>query len=197
MANNNRTNILERGLDVLLTKGYNASGVQEIANAAGIPKGSFYNHFPSKEAFGVAVLNTYAVAAFEMFERHLVAEKSAPPLERLTKLFEEWIQSSIEDQAWRGCLVGNLTQEMANASADLRQTVDSIFNRIEGYFCSCLQEAYDRGDIDSDIDVREMSAFLHAAWQGSLLRMKSVQGSQPLLDFQRVVLGKLLKKSVH
>lgn len=194
MANNNRTIILERGLEVLLTKGYNAAGVQEIANAAGIPKGSFYNHFPSKEAFGVAVLNTYAINTIELVERFLIRDIS-PPLERLEKLFVEWTNSVIEDKAWRGCLVGNLTLEMANSSPLLRETVHGIFNRLDGYLSDCLQQAYDKGDIDSDIEVRTMASFLLAAWQGTLVRVKAEQGPQPMYNFQKMVMGRLLKKS--
>ena len=61
----NKQHIIRKGLKALYLKGYNATGVQEIANAAGIPKGSFYNYFSSKEDFGVAVINFYT-------EKHLL-----------------------------------------------------------------------------------------------------------------------------
>ena len=60
-----KDNILEKGLSLFEAKGYNATGIQEIADAAEIPKGSFYNYFSSKEDFGVAVINFYT-------EKHLL-----------------------------------------------------------------------------------------------------------------------------
>ena len=45
--------ILEAGLEVMFLNGYNGTGVKDIVEAAGIPKGSFYNYFESKEDFAL------------------------------------------------------------------------------------------------------------------------------------------------
>ena len=56
---NTREEIVQAGLKCLVEKGFNAVGVQEITDAAGVPKGSFYNHFESKEALGVEIVERY------------------------------------------------------------------------------------------------------------------------------------------
>ena len=63
--------IIETGIDVLLRKGYNEAGLKEILDSAGVPKGSFYHFFPSKEAFGIAVLDAYSHRFEAVLKQHL------------------------------------------------------------------------------------------------------------------------------
>src|SRR5580658_8733697 len=78
--------LIQAGLKTLLEKGFNGVGVQEITATAGVPKGSFYNHFESKEALGAEIVARYALGSSS--RRDLLADKSVPPLERLRRHYE-------------------------------------------------------------------------------------------------------------
>ena len=73
----NKQHIIRKGLKALYLKGYNATGVQEIANAAGIPKGSFYNYFKNKEDFAIEAMRLFTARELEMMQ-HILSENSMP-----------------------------------------------------------------------------------------------------------------------
>ena len=83
---NVREQLLEAGLRTLHTQGFNGCAVQDITQAAGVPKGSFYNHFASKEAFGAEVVDVYFDSGLSEL-RALLTNEKVPPLERLRSYF--------------------------------------------------------------------------------------------------------------
>src|SRR3954447_19593896 len=121
-----KTVLLEAGKSVFLAKGYNNSGIEAILHAAGVPKGSFYYYFASKEDFGLQVLNRFAEEIGANFERCL-GNTNLPPLQRLRSYFEEVCVRLESQQCRNGCLVGNLSQEMADQSEAFRTRLEEIF----------------------------------------------------------------------
>src|SRR6476469_6905057 len=81
-----RSRLLEKGGDLVSTLGFNATGVQEITSAAGVPKGSFYNYFESKEAFAVEVLTEYWNSVFTTYGP-ILADHGMGPLARIVRYF--------------------------------------------------------------------------------------------------------------
>src|SRR5438046_10635014 len=108
---NVREKIVDAGLKVLIEKGFNGCGVQDITDAAGVPKGSFYNHFESKEALGAEIVERYGKGNTR---RALLFDTSVPPLERLQRHFESLNARLIDADFRRGCLLGNFSAEVAN-----------------------------------------------------------------------------------
>src|ERR1700739_1741607 len=110
---NVREQLLEAGLRVFHERGFNASGVQEITEAAGVPKGSFYNHFKSKEALGAAALDRYwqqgASAGLRVLE-----DTEVPPCERLHRHFAAMAENMAKRGYRGGCLIGNLGAELSD-----------------------------------------------------------------------------------
>lgn len=192
MARRTRDLVIDRGLDLVHERGFNATGVQDIADAAGIPKGSFYNYFRSKEDFAVAVLNRYADAECEELDRRLI-RAGGPPLERLRGMYRHWIDVSDSQGCSRGCLTGNLCQEMASASLPLRAALDGVFRRIEGSLAACLREAQVAGQLSPEADPEQLAGFLYFGLQGALLRAKARGSTAPLRDFQEIVFGSVLR----
>src|SRR5215467_15078216 len=80
--------LVDAGLHLMLEKGYHHTGIQEVLQAAGVPKGSFYYYFPSKEAFGREVIAQFAAAYVERLERWL-GETTQSPLTRLHRHLDE------------------------------------------------------------------------------------------------------------
>ena len=117
-----KDNILEKGLSLFEAKGYNATGIQEIADAAEIPKGSFYNYFSSKEDFGVAVINFYT-------EKHLLEwttriNSNSQDNEKLIQVFLDITKDYDCSESQKGCLLGNLAAEISAASILAKVTRD-------------------------------------------------------------------------
>src|SRR5258707_6768353 len=107
-----KTVLLETGKSVFLAKGYNNSGIEAILHAAGVHKGSFYYYFESKEDFGLQVLDRFADCYRDDIDRYL-GDTTLSPLERLRRYFESVCERAETQQCRNGCLVGNLSQEMA------------------------------------------------------------------------------------
>src|SRR3954462_12000401 len=110
-----KLSLLEAGRKVFSEKGYNHAGIEAILQAADVPKGSFYYYFDSKEDFGLQVLNCFA-ERYKVHLDHHLNDASLSPLERLRSYFEAVCQRLESQQCRNGCLVGNLSQEMAAQS---------------------------------------------------------------------------------
>src|ERR1700739_2300149 len=129
---NSRADLLEQGTQLMLRSGYAGTGLVELLEAAGVPKGSFYNHFESKEAFAVELVRRY----YDAHDRRLaslIGQPGRAPLERLRSYFEDLRRRAVDasPQA-RGCLLGMFALEMAGSSEPLRQTVSDVFRRWQG-----------------------------------------------------------------
>src|ERR1700675_3230537 len=105
--------IVQAGLKILLDKGFNGVGVQEITETAGVPKGSFYNHFESKEALGAEIVERYGA---DTRRRELLSNKSIPPLDRLRRHYERLNTIFVDAKFERGCILGNFSAELSNQS---------------------------------------------------------------------------------
>ncbi|MFT3856719.1 MAG: TetR/AcrR family transcriptional regulator [Aquabacterium sp.] len=98
--------------------GYNATGIQQITDKAGVPKGSFYNHFDSKEAFAAQIIRNYADWVDQAWQRALTGAP-ASPLQAIHHVFSQFITHH-EQTGCQGCLVGNFAAEMVEASEHCR-----------------------------------------------------------------------------
>jgi TetR/AcrR family transcriptional regulator, transcriptional repressor for nem operon len=186
-----RERLLDAGLETLHRRGFNGCGVQEITDNAGVPKGSFYNHFESKEALGAAVLERYwqqrACAALRLLE-----EPDGRPRERLSRYFAALAVNMAKHAYTGGCLIGNLGAELSDQSELVRIGVAKVFAGWTEALESCIQEGQREGEIRADCDAAVLASFLINAWEGALLRAKVVKNSTPFEEFNQVVFGKLL-----
>src|SRR3954467_8505829 len=166
--------LLEAGKRVFLEKGYNHAGIEAILQAAGVPKGSFYYYFDSKEDFGLRVLDRFADCYKGHLDRHL-DDASLSPLERLRSYFEAVCVRLESQQCRNGCLVGNLSQEMADQSEAFRTRLEEIFEVCRDRYAECLKNAQDAGDLSPELDVRVLAEFCLSSWQGAILRAKAAR----------------------
>lgn len=191
--NPKKETILEAGLSLMMQKGYNHTGLQEILCTAGIPKGSFYHFFPSKQAFGLEVMDFYA-AHFEPLLDQYFDQIERPPLQRLRGFFEAVIDILVKEHGCiGGCLVGNLGQELADQNPEFRNKANAVMTRWEGRFVACLKEAQDNGALRSDLEAEELASFLINSWEGAILRMKIMKSPEPLESFMQVVFSSILR----
>ena len=184
--------ILDRGMEVMFRQGYNGTGVQDIVSAAGVPKGSFYNYFDSKESFAVEGVTRVTKQGYE-WARSLLTDSSVPPLQRVINYFEQSVQCQVDGGFSGGCLVGNLCQEMADVSESLRSRINSLMCGNVGLIRDCFREAIANGDLPDKKSAEDTAEFVFCAWEGALMRMKAAKSREPLDTFLRVLKSAFLK----
>ncbi len=183
-----RKQLVDSAYDRFHALGYNACGVQEITDGAGVPKGSFYNHFTSKEAMLREVIARYR----EDSRLEMLDDTSKPPLERLRAHFEHLAKPYYTNGFARGCLLGNLATEMSDSNDGVRDVVDDALKHWSDAVAAVLREAQAAGQLASDVRPKVLGRYLVSSWEGAVLRMKASKSRVPLDDFFTVTFGILL-----
>jgi TetR/AcrR family transcriptional repressor of nem operon len=183
-----REEILEAALEQFHAYGFNAAGVKDITDSAGAPKGSFYNHFDSKEALAVVALERYA----ESRGIEDLADRSVPPLARLRGHFES-LRAKTEGHGFtRGCLIGNFGAEVADHSDVLRAAVGQSLARWVELITEVLAEAQQAGSLRSGLDPQATARFVLSAWEGTLILARADRSGAAFDSFFDLVFGTLL-----
>lgn len=167
---------------MLTEKGFSAVSIDEMLSAARMPKGSFYHYFASKEAFGMALIDAYA----DYFARKLdrcFEDEGRPPLDRLRAFFADAKAGMARFGYRRGCLVGNLGQEMGTLPEPFRDRLVAVFRDWEALLARCLSAAQSAGQIAPEADCDWLARFFWIGWEGAVLRAKLERGPAALDDF--------------
>lgn len=171
--------LLQAGMAVLTEKGFSATGIEEILSKVSVPKGSFYNFFKSKERFGLILIQQYGNYFARKLDRFLQDEQQ-PPLARL-KAFVEDARNGMERYEFRrGCLVGNLGQEMGALPESFRKKLIEVFEDWQARVAACLELARSRGEIASDADCSRLASCFWIGWEGAVLRAKLEVSPEPM-----------------
>ncbi|MCY6370587.1 TetR/AcrR family transcriptional regulator [Clostridium ganghwense] len=187
-----KNQIIENSIDIMYLKGYNGTSVKDITDAAGIPKGSFYNYFEDKEHYAVdALYHFFYEMTKENFE--FLKDKNFKPLDRIKNFYKNLINQNEEAGFKLGCFVGNITQEMGDISTIISEATDVIHKEIVKRIHACLIEACELNELNPKVDTEKLSNFIVSSWQGTLLRMKASKNRQDLDDFYEVLAEVLLK----
>ncbi|MGE0239634.1 MAG: TetR/AcrR family transcriptional regulator [Parvibaculaceae bacterium] len=179
-----RDQILAAGRDFIHRQGYSASGIAEITQAAGVPKGSFYNHFESKEAFALAALDSYCAqgeAAFAPLEGDGAAD------ERVRSHFKAIDRQLSADSYAAGCMLGNLTVEAGPLSETLRKHVAALLARWTTRLAACLEEGQKKGSVSKALPAETLARFLIGAWHGAVQRAKVERNGRAPAAFHRAL----------
>ena len=174
-----RALLIRSGVEVLTESGFAAAGIDGILKKVGVPKGSFYHYFKSKEDFGQAVIDNYATYFAAKLDKCLLDESLAP-LQRIVQFADGAKQGIVKFEFKRGCLVGNLGQEVAILPDSYRLVLQNIFAVWESKIAACLEAAKQQGDIKQDINCVQQAAYFWIGWEGAVMRARLVQSVQPL-----------------
>ncbi len=166
-------------------------GLGPLLAAAGVPKGSFYHFFRSKEDFACALLDAYE-AHYADSRRAIFDDPAHPPLTRLRLYFEARLTEVAAELPQGGCLYGVLSQTAATRGPALRQKLSDCFGSWQQSLVTVLDEARDRGDLPGDFDSSAAAAFLIDAYEGALVRVRADQTPAALDRFRRFALEPLL-----
>lgn len=181
-----RSDIIKIGTELISRQGYNATGIEMVLKEAGVPKGSFYHYFKSKEEFGLAVMDVFA-DYYSQRMTALLQDRALSPLTRIRKLLEGSLERFSRNQCSKGCLIGNLGQEMADQNERFRARLDEIFDDWQCLFAGCLREAQVAKELDSRLEAEALASFVLSGWEGAILRAKVMKSPQPLQDFIEIL----------
>mgnify|MGYP005814239973 CR=1 FL=1 len=178
-----REYILDAGSAVLLQKGYNGTGVKDIVDAASVPKGSFYNHFESKQAFVIEAIEKISQQHNDE-AKVILTKKGVSPKQRFFSFFDT-VHSQMKANDFNGgCILGNLCLEMADENTAIREAVERLMCQQIRLWRDNLNAAKESGELKAGFEPAELAEFLHFAWEGAIMKMKSCRVCQPYSTFR-------------
>ena len=186
-----REALLNAGVAALTEKGFSATGIDEILRSVGVPKGSFYHFFGSKEAFGAELITRYDAYFVRKLDRFFLDE-ALSPLSRIDAFFADAERGMKRFGFRRGCLIGNLGQEMGALPEAFRAQLINVLLDWQRRTTVVLEQAKDCGEIDKTANCAEWAAFLWTGWEGAVLRAKLERKAAPLQMF-----AKLFRRAVE
>lgn len=173
-----KNKLVESAEDVFRRQGFNGASVQDITSAAGVPKGSFYNHFESKQALAVEIVRRYARGA-----NFAVLSGDRPALERLRGHFVAMVDRTRASGVEFGCLLGTFASESSSAGDQVRTAVREILEDWTEDVARTVREGQEAGEITSARPARTLAAFLIDSFEGATLRAKTI-GDQSVVAEQ-------------
>ena len=197
---NTREEIIRKGAELIHAQGFKATGLQQILQTAGIPKGSFYFYFKSKEDFGLEIIDYFSAIINGIFTRYL-SDKKIVPLKRLEKLFDFFEAAFQKNDSALGCPIGNLSLELADTNERLRVHLAGVIEMLIAQIELCLQEAKRDKSLPASLNTANAARFIFHGFEGSVLHMKVVKSIEPFRAFRSYLTGyfkniKALEKSL-
>lgn len=188
----NRDRILAEGLKVVHAHGYAGASVRDIVQAAGVPQGSFTNHFTSKEAFGLEILDMYLANGRAVMAQTL-RNDALPPLQRLGQYIDGTLTCQDSDGVRNGCLFGNFTAETCEHSEAIRLRLVEIFAELQEACAYCLNAAVQAGELPAAFRVDEVAGVIVSSLQGAHLVAKAQRSPVPIARFREVLFSSMLR----
>jgi TetR/AcrR family transcriptional repressor of nem operon len=181
--------LVTRSAPVFLERGFNAASVNDIVQAAGVPKGSFYNHFVSKEQLAVEVLGRYVD---DLGLREL-ADPSGSPLEQIRGHLTANIAAREAAGIEYGCLLGNFSTDAVALNEGLRGAVTAGFARWTDAMASAIARAQRANEIRNDTDAHTLARYVVSSFEGAIAQAKTQRIDKPIRDFLAVTFGTVLQ----
>jgi TetR/AcrR family transcriptional repressor of nem operon len=186
-----REKLLEVGAELIAAKSFNSCGLAEILTAAGVPKGSFYHYFASKEDFGVALIEKESAEYFEQL-RDILGDRKRSPLARLRTVFELGRENCLSHGPARQCLIPRLALETAQLSETVQAAVKCAYDQWTALLAGVIREAQASDEIGRGQDPERLAKVLVMLWEGATIRMQIDRSLQPVDDFLTFVFDSLL-----
>ena len=182
-----RKAIEEAGTKLFTERGFTASSVKDITEAAGVPKGSFYNHFKSKEALAAEIVTEYGKGTTD---RSVLTNPDVPPLTRLKKHFAAL--NEYFTRCHEGCLVGKFMTEVSDDTPQLRENLLGVLSLWRRQISSAIAEGQRQGTIRKDLKADELAGFLIDAYEGAISRTRVEKSPRALKYFVKVVFSSIV-----
>ncbi|RZT78063.1 TetR family transcriptional regulator [Micromonospora violae] len=183
-----RQRLSDAALDLFHLRGYNGTSVQDIVAAAGAPKGTFYNHFGSKEDLALDSVARYSEAmGLEMLD----GRQGGTARERIIAHLR-YITGLADTMGDRGCLLGNFASEIPAHSDVLRAAVDASFGRWVATLGDAIEQARAAGELQGDEPARSLAGFIVSSYEGAAARAKASGDPAALREFFDITTTRIL-----
>lgn len=186
-----KARLIAVGAELFLLHSYQGTGINDILKACGVPKGSFYNYFPSKEDFALEVID-YHIERAEEFVKENLCNNRLSPLNRIAAYWDAITEGMIAYNFAAGCPFGTLAQEVAYLSPKLRVALARAFQIQVIRMANCIELGQQQGEIKPELNAREMSDFIYCAFEGAQILAKTYLDAGPLVQAQRMLIDYIL-----
>jgi len=181
-----RSAILQAGMKLFTERGFSACSVQDIVEAANVPKGSFYNHFKSKEALAAEIVTEYGKGSTD---RSILTNSKLPGLVRLKEHFTAL--NAYFSRCNDGCLVGKFMAETSDETPQMRESLLEVLKIWGGQISRAIADGQKQGAIRKDLKPDELAAFLIDSYEGAILRMRVERTPRALKSFLKIVFASI------
>jgi TetR/AcrR family transcriptional repressor of nem operon len=188
-----REKLLQVGMQMVHRHGFGGASVRDIVQAAGVPQGSFTNHFTSKERFGLEVIELYFANSRAVMQRTLL-DDAQPPLQRLRAYIDARKNGLNQDGMRNGCLLGNFTLEATDTSEPIRARLLEAFAELQAALAYCLRAAVRAGEIAPATECDEIAGFVVSSLQGAYLIAKAQRDPRAVERFKEILFSSVLER---
>lgn len=178
-----RKRLIAEGIALICRHGYHGTGLKAILDATGVPKGSFYNYFASKDDFGAAIVREYGEAAKGRLTAAIAA--AGEPVDGVRAFFDRELACLESEGCVRGCLIGLLANELGGCDGPLKDVLAESVDGTVGVISDALAASQGHGAVRADLDADATAKLLLDTWEGGLTHAKvarSTAGVSASLD---------------
>lgn len=179
-----KSEIIEKGIQLFREKGYHHTGVDDILRTCKIPSGSFYNFFKNKEGFAIQALEHYNQNYIEYLNEYL-SDFSISPMERLKNVFQGNVKMHVENDCSVGCLLNSLTSEVGITSIKIGEKIIADYSKNRDTLAKTIQEGQNANEIRKDFSANDLADYMINGFAGATIRMKAGKTEQPLQLFMK------------
>ena len=189
---NAKERILKAGARIVHQKGFYNTGLAEVLEAAGVPKGSFYFHFKNKEEFGLQLID-YFSEYLKTSREGFYEDQGLSHIEKIRGIFKSQSEAFKQNDFKGGCPIGNLALETGDCNDNFRNKLNHAFIDIKKELTLQLEMAKKSGEISESLNSEEVADFIQSSWEGALMQMKVSRSTVPHKIFDQMIFEKLLK----
>ncbi|MGI9552607.1 MAG: TetR family transcriptional regulator C-terminal domain-containing protein [Aurantibacter sp.] len=186
-----RKELIQKGVDIILGQGYGGTGIKDITEAVGMPKGSFFNYFNSKEEYMIEAVAESTIMMSGYYSE-ILRDKSRSPLQRMRKLYNTSTKMISSLKFKKGCLLSALSQEASDYSDPIAEQVKESLSLMRSELESCLKEAQQLGEISKSHNIKELATFIDNSWRGTMVTSKSIRNDKAFKAFKKYMFKHVL-----
>ncbi len=195
MRQDTKSKLIEAGIEAMLEKSYHAVGIKEILDRVGVPKGSFYHYFKSKEDFGIEIIDTFARMHAEELQS-FAEDRSISPIERLKNSFLSSLKTYTNKNYGNNCLIAKLSHEVIIDSPNMHAAIKNAFDSWQGIYARMIREAQNDGELGQEFDPDTLASFIQNSWEGAIMMMQVQKSYEPVRNCIRFIFKELLKVQI-
>jgi len=184
---NKRDHLLKKGQDQILSKGYDLSSIKDITTAAGLPKGSFYHYFDSKDEFALEAMNGF----IESFNETIPDDQLT--VSTLEKMIDSRIDSITKINFARECYVSIMCHASKNEDEVFRTSVIGALGKSNEAMHTLIVALQKKKQINTGLKTAELLEFIDFAWRGARMKAKLLKSAAPLRIFKKYLVQHILK----